>query len=58
MVKKSVKESGKQIKNQEHIGIDDISLISFGDNIFSRSTSERIPNLNDLNSWDAKGKGK
>jgi hypothetical protein len=58
MAKKSGKDNRKQIKNQEHIGIDDISLISFGDNIFSRSTSERIPNLNNLNSWDAREKGK
>jgi len=38
----------KDNKNKEHIGIADVSLISFGDNIFSRLNSEKTLNINDI----------
>lgn len=43
------KDNRKNIKVKDHIGISDVSLISFGDNIFSRLNSEKISNLNDIN---------
>ena len=43
-----VKDNKNYNKNKEHIGIADISLISFGDNIFSRLNNEKTPNLNNI----------
>jgi hypothetical protein len=43
-----IKDHEEYNENKEHIGIADVSLISFGDNLFSRLNSHKVPNLNDI----------
>lgn len=44
-----VKGNKANMKDKNHIGISDVSLISFGDNIFSRLNGEKVQNLNAIN---------
>ena len=43
-----VKDKRKYSKAKEHIGISDVSLISFGDNVFKRINDEKEEVLNDI----------
>ena len=51
-----VKDKRKDAKVKEHIGITDVPLISFGDNVFRKLNNRNKPKLNDIYDYNVEDK--